>query len=154
MGISSWLSRSVGRTREGTKAHLVGTAELLNCSAEVLHTMRGANDEECEALLIGHISRTCGGTVDWREHPQDIAAMLTGFLGKDDAALLASSPVLGGDTRPPQAVQSFDDQLSGSALGVRALESFGDSYIVLVVSRHLLARFDDINKHWLAQTSV
>lgn len=154
MSTSYWFSRSLGRTREGTKAHLVGTAELLNCPAEMLHTMREADDETCEALLVEHISLTCGGTADWREHPQDVAEMLARFLGSEEAGLLANSPALDDETRPPQAVQAFDAVLSGSALAVRALETYGDFYIVLIVSRHLLPRFDEVNKHWLAQTSI
>lgn len=153
MSIQSWFSRSMGRVREGTKAHLVDTAELLNCSDGVLHAMRGATDAGCEALFVDHLSRTCGGTADWKEHPQDIAETLVAFLSADEADLIRHLMV-DDRTKPAQAVQRFDELLSSSTKGVRALESFGDFYIVVVVPRHLLPRFDEVNKHWIAQAEA
>lgn len=149
MSIPSWFSRSVGRVREGTKAHLVLTAELLSGSAEMLHAMRDATDEACETLLVDHVSQTCGGTVNWKEHPQDIAQVLAAFLGAAEAQQLMGA-ALDARMKPPHAVHTFDRMLSDSAKGVRALDTFGDFYIVLVVSRDVLPRFDAINKHWLA----
>jgi hypothetical protein len=149
MSIPSWFSRSVGRVREGTKAHLVLTAELLNGSAGMLHTMRGATDEACEALLVDHVSQTCGGTVDWKEHPQDIAKVLAAFLSADDADRIRKT-TLDERMKPPHAVHTFDRLLSGASHGVRAMDMLGDFYIVLVVPRDLLPRFDEINKHWIA----
>lgn len=149
MSIPAWFARSVGRVREGTKVHLVMTAELVSCSNDVLHAMRGATDEECETLLVDHISKTCGGTADWKEHPHDIAETLAEFLSADEADLLRRL-ALDERTKPAQAVQRFDALLTHSPKGVRALESFGDFYIVLVVPRPLLPRFDEVNKHWIA----
>ncbi|WP_332740973.1 hypothetical protein [Hydrogenophaga sp.] len=149
MSIQSWFSRSLGRVREGTKAHLVSSAELLDFTGDVLHAMREATDDECEALFVEHVSRTCGGTVDWREQPQDIADTLAEFLSADEASLIQAS-TFNDRTGPPQAIQGFDESLKGSPRGVRALESFGDFYIVLVLPRHLLPRFDEINQHWIA----
>lgn len=153
MSIPTWFTRSVGRVREGTKAHIVRTAELLNCSAEVLHTMQDATDEVCEALLVEDVSRTCGGIADWKEHPQDIARVLAAFLGAEEADRIRSA-TLDERTTPPKAVQTFDRLLSGSTHGVRALDTFGDFYIVLAVSRDLLPRFDEINKHWIAHAEA
>lgn len=149
MSIPSWFSRSVGRVREGTKIHLVLTAELLNCSAEVLHIMRGATDEACEALLVDHVSQTCGGAVDWKEHPHDVAQMVAAFLTAEQADRIKGA-TLDGQLKPPQAVHTLDRLLADAAQGVRALDTFGDFYIVLVLSRDLLPRFDEINKHWIA----
>lgn len=153
MNIPSWFSRSVGRVREGTKIHLVLTAELLGGSAEMLQNMRDATDEACEALLVEQVSHTCGGAVDWKEHPQDIAQMLAAFLGAEEAARIQNA-TLDARSKPPQAAQAFDQLLSSSTKGVRALDTFGDFYIVLLVSREQLPRFDAINKHWLAQADA
>ena len=153
MSIPSWFSRSVGRVREGTKAHLVLTAELLNGSAGMLHTMRGATDEACEALLVDHVSQTCGGAVDWKEHPHDIAQMVAAFLTTEQADRIQRA-TLDGQLKPPQAVHTLDRLLADSTQGVRALDTFGDFYIVLVLSRDLLPRFDDVNKHWIAHSEA
>jgi hypothetical protein len=149
MSFGSWLSRSIGRTREGTKAHLVLTAELLEIGEGVLLAMRSATDDECESMLIEHVTSNCGGTADGREHPSDIIDMLIAFLPPDAADLLRAASIPDG-ARPPAAVWQMDEHLSGSRMGVRALDSFGDNYIVMVVPRELLQRFDVINKYWLA----
>jgi hypothetical protein len=152
MSMRTWLSRSIGRTREGTKQHLVGTAELLGCGPAVLSAMRQANDEQCEAMLVDHVEKTCGGTADWREHTKDVAETICAFLAPEEAALLQHLS-LDDHARPHEAAAQLDKLLAGTAKGVRALDTFGDFYILVVVPRTLLAQFDDINKYWLATTT-
>ena len=153
MSFRSWFTRSLGRTREGTKAHLLATAELLGCSKEVLLAMHQADDERCEELLVEHISIACGGTADWKEHHQDIMATLAEFLTPDDVANLRAANIADAE-RPPEALLKMDKALAQSVNGIRGLESFGDFYIVLVMRRDLLPRFDEVNRHWLAASEA
>ena len=112
MSMRTWLSRSIGRTREGTKQHLVGTAELLGCGPAVLSAMRQANDEQCEAMLVNHVEKTCGGTADWREHTKDVAETICAFLAPEEAALLQHLS-LDDHARPHEAAAQLDKLLAG-----------------------------------------
>ena len=153
MSIRSWLCRSIGRTREGTKAHLLTTAEILDCSEDVLSAMHGADDERCEAMLVDHVSRTCGGTADWKEHPKDVMETLAPFLSPEESHILQKADI-DDLTRPPEAIRHLDNLLSQTAKGVRALDTFGDFYILVVMPRSQLGRFDEVNKYWLATSSA
>jgi hypothetical protein len=148
MSFKDWLQRSWGRMRE-SKKHLLATARLLDLDPSVIDRMERSGRDECEAILVEQVEAHHGGTVDWRATLDDVVETIDSVLTPGERAALAVAH----DTAPTsleEAVQLLDRKLINCHRGLRALESFGDNLIVLLVPRPNLAPFDDANRHWMA----
>ena len=148
MSIRNWVRRSFGRMLSGTKAHLVGIAALLELPAPVLEKMRSATDDECEALLIEHVEGRHGGIADWRATLEQILETIEPCLTPEERTVLqgvraASSKGVA------EAIHLLDGRLSSPLRALRAIESFGDSYIVVLVPRGKIDEFDRTSRYWL-----
>lgn len=137
----------LGRLLRSTKTHPIEIAPMLNLPAQATQRMRGVNDEECEAILLSEIEGRCGGAVDWRARPTDIYDVLEPCLTEEERRCL---PPMGSiQPGPPLAiVKSLDARLADAPRALRTLESFGDSYIVLLVPRVKLPEFDHVTRFW------
>lgn len=143
------MRRFLGRVFTNPKTHLLGIAEILGFPEELRHRMRKATEDECEALLLSQVESSIGGTVDWRGTPKDIYDVLSPCLTEAERALLPSLPSVG-EQPPTKVIATLDLQLQGAPRALRALESFGDFIIILLVPRGSLTRFDQLARHWLA----
>jgi hypothetical protein len=148
MTLTSWFANSVGRVREGTKKHLVDTLRLLQGDSEVIQTMRIVDDEECERLFLESISKTNGSAVDFRAKSFEVIEVLTQFLRIEEIENIEKQKQLI-STRPAEIAKELNTIIGNDYGSIRALDSFGDSVIVLYVSREQLPRFDEINRYWL-----
>lgn len=138
----------MGRVLEGTRTHLIETARLLNFSVEVIEKMTSASEEECETMFLQQIVKTNGGAVDWRAKPREILDVIDRFLSPQERLLLTALQ-LDNSLRPAVTVNEFDNRLINELSTIRALDSFGDSIIVLRIPRSSADAFDEINKYWI-----
>jgi len=98
-------------------------------------------------MLVEEVEARHGGTVDWRATLDDIIGAIESVLTPDERAALTSvdaTPTSLGD-----AMRLLDRRLIKCQRGLRALDSFGDNVIVVLVPRPSLASFDDVNRHWM-----
>ena len=138
MSFKSWLQRSWRRMRESNKKHLLATARLLGLDPPVIERMERSGEDEAHH----------GGTVDSRATLDDVVATIDSVLTPDERAALTSVH----DATPTpleDAVKLLDHKLIKCQRGLRALDSFGDSVVVILVPRPNLASFDDANRHWM-----
>lgn len=149
MSFISWLRRSIGRTYTGTKAHLIETARLLDFSDDTVERMTKVGDEECEAIFLEKIAETHGGAADWRAEPTEVLEVIEPLLTTEERGLLATIQ-FEEEQRPGETVKKLDAHLATTGRAVRALDSFGDFIIVVLVPRERLAAFDAANEYWSA----
>ncbi|WP_230969746.1 hypothetical protein [Nitrogeniibacter aestuarii] len=148
MSFVSWLKRSFGRTAEGTKAHLVGTAQLLGADAIILERMKNASDEESEQILFESIEGRHGTVVDWKASLEDILENLEYLSDQERDALMRASASLA-KQRIYEVPRQLTELLQPPLRALRIVETFGDSYFIFLVPPQLVEAFDRTNKHWL-----
>ncbi|WP_155844894.1 hypothetical protein [Arenimonas oryziterrae] len=143
------MRKFLGRLFSNSKAHLLSVAAILQFPDDVQRQMRKANDEECESILLSQAEGRHGGPVDWRGTAEDVYAVVSPCLADAERALM---PPLSGlpAQSPAQIVAALDAHLLQGPRALRALESFGDFVIVLLVPRQKLQEFDDSVGSWLA----
>jgi hypothetical protein len=143
------MRKFIGRLFSNSKAHLLSIASILEFPDDVQRQMRKATDEECEAILLSQADGRHGGPVDWRGTPEDIYEVLSPCLTDTERRLLP--PLSDLPAQPPaQVVASLDVHLLQGPRALRALESFGDFVIVLLVPRQQIPEFDESVGVWLA----
>ncbi|WP_216966649.1 hypothetical protein [Lysobacter sp. MMG2] len=143
------MRKFIGRLFSNPKAHLLSVAAALDFPDDVQRQMRKAGDEECEAILLAQVEGRHGGPVDWRGTAEDIYQTLDPCLTSSERALMPALSEL--QAQPPaQIAAAVDAYLLPGPRALRALESFGDFVIVLLVPRHKLEAFDRSVGSWLA----
>jgi hypothetical protein len=147
MSFIRWLKRSFGRTAEGLKAHLIGTAELLGVDPSVTGQMKRSSDEESERLLIDSIQGRHGTVVDWKASLEEILEAFTGFTEEERGVLGNAGPSLASE-RIYRVSSQITELLAPPMRVLRIVETFGDAYIVFLVPPPLVEEFDRVNKHW------
>lgn len=147
MSFVRWLKRSFGRTAEGTKAHLVGTAKLLGADASILERMKSASDEESEQLLLESIEGRHGAVVDWKASLEDIVENME-CLSDQERDALTRVPATLAKQRIYEVPRQLMELLQPPLRALRIVETFGDSYFIFLVPPQLVEAFDRTNKHW------
>ena len=147
MSFVGWLKRSFGRTTEGTKTHLVGTAKLLGADAIILDRMKSASDEESEQLLFESIEGRHGTVVDWKASLEDILENLE-CLSNQERDALTRVPATLAKQRIYEVPRQLTELLQPPLRALRIVETFGDSYFIFLVPPQLVEAFDRTNKHW------
>lgn len=147
MSFVSWLKRSFGRTAEGTKAHLVGTAQLLGADAILLERMKSASDEESERLLFESIEGRHGTEVDSKASLEEILENLE-CLSDQERDVLTKVPAKLAKQRIYEVPRQLTELLQPPLRALRIVETFGDSYFIFLVPPRLVEAFDHTNKHW------
>ncbi|WP_434515925.1 hypothetical protein AB6Q56_04430 [Dechloromonas sp. ARDL1] len=147
MPFVSWLKRSFGRAAEGTKAHLVGTAQLFGADAILLERMKSASNEESERLLFESIDGRHGAEVDWRASLEDILENLE-CLSDQERDALTKVPAKLAKQRIYEVPRQLTELLQPPLRALRIVETFGDSYFIFLVPPQLVEAFDRTNKHW------
>ena len=124
-------------------------APLLGFSDAEIKRLTDLEPEAREAEFLSILEHRHGGTVDWRGTPEDVYEILSQCVAADECGRL---PDVGTIQRQPPAriVQALDSYLGSSSRALRAIESFGDFVIVLLVPRERVAEFDRIARHWIA----
>lgn len=134
--------------REGSKSHLVATGRLLEFDEALIGKMVALDDESCEALFVKSIESVCGGAVDWRANTGEVIEVVRPFLAQSEQNLL-SMLNSGAQKMPLESVHDLNELLVGALHSIRALDTFGDFVIIVVVKNTLLRDFDEINKYWV-----
>jgi hypothetical protein len=147
--LGKFFGRVGGALVRGRSQHLMDIAPLLGFSHAEMKRLAGLEPEAREAEFLSIIEHRHGGPVDWRGTPEDIYEILLPCLAADERGHL---PDVGTIQRQPPArvVQALDSHLGRSSRALRAIESFGDFFIVLLVPRERVAEFDRIARHWIA----
>jgi hypothetical protein len=144
----SWLKRSLGRTAEGSKVHLVATAQLLGFDHRTLDQMNASTDEDCETLFIASIQGSHGAVVDWKTSLENLIEEVTCLTAEERASLDAAPPTLA-TPRIYRTSHQITRILRAPLRALRVLESLGDAYIIILVPRPSVEDFDRINKNWM-----
>jgi hypothetical protein len=147
MPFFGWLKRSFGRTAEGTRAHLVGTAELFGVDPAILERMKVSSDEEGERLLIESIEGRHGTIADWKASLASIVEDLT-CLTEEERAILIAVPAALANERIYKIPREITGLLHPPLRTLRIVETFGDAYFVFLVPSQLVEAFDHINRNW------
>ena len=147
MSFLNWLKRSIGRTVEGTRAHLIGTAELFAVAPAIVDRMKASSDEECERLLIESLEGRHGAVVDWKASLANVLEELTCLTEQERAVLVSAPPPLAGQ-RIYKAPRQITDLLHRPLRALRIVETFGDAYFIFLVPPQLVEAFDGTNRHW------
>jgi hypothetical protein len=144
-----YFGRLFGEITRGSARHLLDIAPLLGFSAAELSRLSGVKGDAREALFLSLIERRHGGTVDWRGTPHDIYDVLLPCLTAEERARLPD--VASVETAPPaQVVQTLSAHFANAPRTLRAMESFGDFIIVLLLPRERVAEFDRVAANWIA----
>jgi len=148
MTFRDWLKRSFGRIVNGTKIHLIDIAKLLDIPAPVVDRMRSRPDEECESILLEQIESRHGGVVDWRARLVDILEAVDSCVTPEERKALHTND--GAVTTGfAEELHLLDSRLIPPMRALRAIESLGDAYIVVLVPRGKLSAFDQAARYWL-----
>ena len=140
MNIRIWLERGFGRVREGTRRHLIESAKLLDFEPGMVDQLVSATDEQCELLFINRIEEACGGVVDWRSSSAEVVDVIQPFLNSNERTAL-DTLALSHSARPAEVARQIDIALRQERVGVRAMDTFGDSIIIVAVQKKTLKEF-------------
>lgn len=147
MSFVSWLKCSFGRTAEGAKAHIIGTARLLGADAVFLDRMKRSSDEECEQLLLESIEGRHVIVVDWNASLENILEELECLSDQEREALMLAPETLA-KRRIYEVPCQLTELLQPPLRALRIVETFGDSYFIFLVPPQLVEAFDRTNKYW------
>ncbi len=147
--LGKYFGRLFGALLRGRSQHLMDIAPLLGFSADDTKRLVDLEPEAREAEFLSIIQARFGGPVDWRGTPQDIYEVVSPCLTVEERSRLPDVQAV--ERRPPaRVVEALDSRLGSSSRALRAIESFGDFVIVLLVPRERVAEFDRLARHWIA----
>jgi hypothetical protein len=135
------MNRFLGRLFTGTTTHLIQIAALLDFTDEGFSRMHGAEAEECEAIFLREIEGRFGSRVDWRGSAADIYDILDACSTDRERRCLPPLEDVPDDD-PAEVVAYLDAHLEQAPRALRALDSFGDFMIVLLIPRDRLSAFE------------
>jgi hypothetical protein len=144
-----YLGRLFGTFARGRSQHLLDIARLLGFSESEWNQLSGRSDDAREELFLSLIEGRHGGPVDWRGTPEDIYEVVVPCLTEGERACLPD--VASVQVAPPaRIIESLSSRFDGAPRTLRAIESFGDFVIVLLVPRERVTEFDRIAGSWIA----
>ena len=147
------MNRFLGRLFTGTTTHLIQIAALLDFSDEGFSRMGTAEPEECEAIFLREIKGRSGGPLDWRGSAADIYKILNECTTDRERRYLPLPEAVQGD-EPAEIVACLDAHLEQAPRALRAMDSFGDFIIVLLIPRDRLSAFEHAARYWLASSTT
>jgi hypothetical protein len=144
-----YFGRLFGAMTRGSSQHLLDIARLLGLSDSEMSQLSGVSGDAREELFLSLIEGRHGGPVDWRGTAEDIYEVVLSCLTSEERTCLPDVTSI--QAAPPaRIVEALSSRLVSAPRTLRAIESFGDFIIVLLLPRERVADFDRIAKAWIA----
>jgi hypothetical protein len=90
-----------------------------------------------------------GGSVDWNSLPDEVYEVIFACLSPEEQERFPDVSTLPAG-KPEKVVESLASNYTSGPRAIRAIETFGDDIIVLMVPRDRVPEFDRTAKYWLA----